>query len=147
MILSDRANAVFTEIFYQNSDKGFFDKEILRQYIQTVTNDYNNSERLVSEILYHYDTNKDEKLDFNDFIKYYIDLIHKEENTVWNHIKNLDYRYDLRKCDAAFDEDSGINYIENNKKEYMPRAFLSNNKNYFNIIFEFLNNKNSEIIF
>ena len=145
MILSDRANAVFTEIFYQNSDKGFFDKEILRQYIQTVTNDYNNSERLVSEILYHYDTNKDEKLDFNDFIKYYIDLIHKEENTVWNHIKNLDYRYDLRKCDAAFDEDSGINYIENNKKEYMPRAFLSNNKNYFNIIFEFLNNKNSDI--
>ena len=145
LLLTDRANAVFTELFYHYSYNDYMDKDIFKQYIQTATYDYNNSERLVLEIFHNYDNDKDDKLSFNDYIKYYIDLINKEEYTVWTHIKNLDYRYDLKKSNANLDNDSGINYIENDKSDYMPRAFLSSNKEYFNVIFELMNSKNNDI--
>ena len=141
-LLSDRANAVFTEIFYQYSDKGFIDKDIFRQYIQNATLDINNSERYINEIFHNYDRDKDDKLSFKEYIRYYIDLINENENVCWNHIFNFDYRFDLQKCDSLIDKDSNIYYIENEKTNFMPRSFLSNNKNYFDKIFDLMNHEN-----
>ena len=144
-LLSDRSNAVLTELFYQYCDKGYMDKDIFRQYLQNATLNMTNLERTLQEIFYKYDKDKDEKLNFNEFIWYYVELINNDEETSWIHIKNLDYRYDLQKCDATIENDSGIFYLENEKSEFMPRFFLSNDKEYFNKIFELMNHKNNEI--
>ena len=144
-LLSERSNAVLTEIFYQYCDKGYIDKDIFRQYLQNATLNMKNLERTLQEVFYKYDKDKDEKLNFNEFMWYYVELINNDEETSWIHIKNLDYRYDLQKCDATIENDSGIFYLENEKSEFMPRYFLSNDKEYFNKIFELMNHKNNEI--
>ena len=144
-LLSDRSNAVLTEIFYQYCDKGYMDKDIFRQYLQNATLNMKNIERTLQEVFFKYDKDKDEKLSFKEFIWYYVELFNNDEETSWIHIKNLDYRYDLQKCDATIENDSDIFYFENEKSNFMPRFFLSDNKEYFDKIFDLMNHKNNEI--
>ena len=84
--LTNIAINAFKTIFTIFSTNGKMSKQQSIQFIQTINenSDYVNK-------LFSYDSDKDGFLKFEDFIKYYYNLIKSDLNFVWNNLKKLGY--------------------------------------------------------
>ena len=84
--LTNIAINTFKTIFTIFSTNGKMSKQQSIQFIQTINenSDYVNK-------LFSYDSDKDGFLKFEDFIKYYYNLIKSDLNFVWNNLKKLGY--------------------------------------------------------
>ena len=84
--LTNIAINTFKTIFSIFSTNGKMSKQQSIQFIQTINenSDYVNK-------LFSYDSDKDGFLKFEDFIKYYYNLIKSDLNFVWNNLKKLGY--------------------------------------------------------
>ena len=118
--LTNKAINTFKNIFNLFSYNEKMNKEQSINYFQ-------NSEWKNQEELFLYDKDKDGFILFEDFIKYYYDLINKNLNEVWEDLKKLGYNNYLN-------ENYDLDYLKNNKEEFEE-----------SIIFNFIQSTNLKI--
>ena len=108
--LTNKAINTFKNIFNLFSINGKMNEEQSINYFQTCGYDewkINNR----SYDLFVYDKDEDGFILFEDFIKYYYDLINKDLNDVWDNLEKLGYNNYLN-------ENYDLDYLKNNKEEF-----------------------------
>ena len=144
--LTERAKNVFIEIFYKIANKDSkIDNSSLLNFISQITGQLKVDMKNKNFIEMSKYKDKDGLIDINSFLKFYYNSSLKNESTVRNNLRNFDYRNDLMKINSSIDENCPLFYKENDKREFMPKFFISNNSDYFNKILELLQNENEEI--
>ena len=144
--LTERAKNVFIEIFYKIANKDSkIDNSGLLTFISQITGQLKVDMKNKNFIEMSKYKEEDGLIDINGFLKFYFNSSLKNESTVRNNLRNFDYRNDLMKINSAIEENSPLFYKENDKRELMPKYFISNNSDYFNKILELLENENEDI--
>ena len=144
--LTERAKNVFIEIFYKIANKDSkIDNSGLLTFISQITGQTKVDSKNKNFIEMSKYKENDGLIDINGFLKFYYNSSLKNEKTVRNNLRNFDYRNDLMKINSQIDKNCDLFYNENNKREFMPKFFISNDLNYFNKILELLENENEEI--
>jgi hypothetical protein len=104
--LTNKAINTFKNIFNLFSINGKMNKEQSINYFQTC-----GYGEWRSDELFVYDKDKDGFILFEDFIKYYYDLINEDLNDVWKDLEKLGYNNYLN-------ENYDLDYLKNNKEEF-----------------------------
>ena len=126
--LNPKALKAFKEVFEMFSTSGIMAKEDAANFIRCCLNDKCHAEdQRVKDLFEKYDTDKDDILKEEDFIKFYYDSSMRKPAVVWANLKALNYREDLTK----YTDDSGIEIEE----EDLARNIIVKSKSQFNLIF------------
>ena len=118
--LTNKAINTFENIFNLFSINGKMNKQQSINYFQNCGNDEEEWEidYRINE-LFVYDKDEDGFILFQDFIKYYYDLINKDLNEVWNNLEKLEYNNYLN-------ENYDLDYLKNNKEEFEESIIFNN---------------------
>ena len=108
--LTNKAINTFKNIFNLFSINGKMNKEQSINYFQTCGYDEMMNYFKIDE-LFVYDKDKDGFILFEDFIKYYYDLINQDLYEVWDNLEKLGYNNYLN-------ENYDLDYLKNNKEEF-----------------------------
>ena len=106
--LTNKAINTFKNIFNLFSINGKMNKEQSINYFQTC---YEWDVNFKINELFVYDKDKDGFILFEDFIKYYYDLINQDLYEVWDNLEKLGYNNYLN-------ENYDLDYLKNNKEEF-----------------------------
>ena len=109
--LTNKAINTFKNIFDSFSINGKMNKEQSINYFTKCGYDEWVIEEYKINKLFLYDKDKDGFILFEDFIKYYYDLINKDLNEVWKNLEKLGYNNYLN-------ENYDLDYLKNNKEEF-----------------------------
>ena len=121
--LTNKINKIFKEIFDLYSSNGKMSKSQSEEFMEKIKRNNNSN---INE-LFLYDIDKDGYLLFEDFIKYYYDLIKSDIDIVWEDLNNLGYNNFLEK-----NEKYDLEYLQTHLNEFEQiNTILSN---YFTII-------------
>ena len=108
--LTNKAINTFKNIFNLFSINGKMNKEQSINYFTNCGYDEWESYNRIYK-LFVYDKDKDGFILFEDFIKYYYDLINEDLNYVWRNLEKLGYNNYLN-------ENYDLDYLKNNKEEF-----------------------------
>ena len=116
--LTNKAINTFKNIFDLFSINGNMNKEQSINYFTNFGYDEWRSNNRSKE-LFLYDKDKDGFILFEDFIKYYYDLINQDLKDVWYDLKKLGYNNYLN-------ENYDLDYLKNNKEEFEESIIFNN---------------------
>ena len=108
--LTNKAINTFKNIFNLFSINGKMNEEEAINYFTNCGYDEWESNDRIDD-LFVYDKDKDGFILFEDFIKYYYDLINQDLNYVWRNLEKLGYNNYLN-------ENYDLDYLKNNKEEF-----------------------------
>lgn len=142
---SPEAREVFKDVFNQFSTNGKMSREQLAQVItialnlcQTIAVDNPNFQLTFN----NYDTDRDNMITLTEFLNIYLETIRENnEDTVWTYLKNFNYRNDLRKISEPLKKEPFMN----DKAELMPRHILSQESDYFQLLFNMQKEKDYDV--
>ena len=96
---------------------------------------YENDDR-IQTLFNQFDSNKDGRLDMEDFLEFYRTRANSHEFVVWNNLNYKGYGSDLTR-----DSDGGKSV----KEEDLPRVFIVKDKEYFHLLFKVQSSPDTEI--
>jgi ubiquitin C-terminal hydrolase len=133
---------IFESWFEKYNTNGKMGKEDCAKFIKAVTNcreEITLDDHRISFLFGTYDRNKDDLLEREEFLQFYIECVVKPEKRkiVWDNMKSMGIRNDLKKMSEPYS-------VYNNDKTLLPRYQLSHNEEFFNTIF-YLQDLNEEI--
>ena len=108
-------NKIFKEAFDSFSTNGRMSKEQSLNYLKSIKRKNNENKKLFS-----YDIDNDEFLLFEEFLKYYYDLIKKNSNHVKKDLNNLGYN-------NIFNNNYDLYYLQSHLDEFEKYKTISNN--------------------
>ena len=118
--LTNKAINTFKNIFDLFSINGKMNKEQSINYFTKCGYDEWVIEEYKINKLFLYDKDKDGFIFFEDFIKYFYDLINQDLNGVWDDLEKLGYNNYLN-------ENYDLDYLKNNKEEFEESSIIFNN--------------------
>ena len=81
----------------------------------------------------------------DDFIIFHANLAEEKKDKLYMNLEHLGYTKTLEYYFSDIPKNSPLYYEENNIKEYMPRYFIGNNKEYMSKLFQFAKSDNKLI--
>ena len=90
-------------------------------------------------------TNNKNHLTIDDFLLYFANMAQENIDITYKFLENLGYTKSLDYYLNVIEKDNILYYEKNNKKELMPRYFISNNIKYLKKLFNVLQTDNEEI--
>ena len=92
------------------------------QFISSILKkEVNEDDERINSLFSNYNINKDGLLLFEEFLKFYFDLIKKKSNFVWNNLYSLGYNNLL-----DYNKEIDYDYILNNLEEFEKNDIFSN---------------------
>ena len=147
--LMDKFLEVLGEIYNKYAKDGKLDINNYKQFFHQAMNfDSSNNPNMESQgiaTFHKFDMGNKGYWTCDDFIMYYGSAIEQNENAVFIHLMNLGYTMTLDHYLSPIKKESPLYYEPNNVKEYMPRYFIGNNKEYMSKLFTFAKYDNKEI--
>lgn len=124
---------VFNEWYDNYSTDGKMTREDCAKFVKAVTNardDIAPDDHRVNFLFSTYDLENLGYCPRDGFVSFYVDATRKPEkkNTVWENLKNMGYRNDLKRLDEPYE-------FHNIDKTVLPRYKLAHNESFFNTIF------------
>ena len=96
--------------------------------------------------LFHkFDMSKKGYWGVDEFILFHANLAMEKKNHIYHNLEFLGYAKTLDYYFSKIQKSSPLYYEENNVKEYMPRYFIANNKEYMSKLFMFAKYDNKQI--
>ncbi|CAD8119650.1 unnamed protein product [Paramecium sonneborni] len=136
--LSEQAKVAFTEIFNEFSTDGKMTKEDCTRFVTGCTgNPCSIEDANIQRTFEQYDKDKDSILTLQDFFDFYTDSARSKKSTVWLNLQTLHYRNDLIRGDK-------VPLPQINAQE-LPRGQIVQNQEYLDLLFELLQNSNSQV--
>ena len=89
------------------------------------------------DAFHKYDTDNNGYWTFENFSLFFIVSLQNKKNAIKTNLTNLGYSPNLDSYIRPLDNSSPLYYEENNVKEFMPRYFIGNNKQYMEILFTY----------
>ena len=146
--LTDKFLEVLKEIFNRYSKDDKLDITNFKIYYNHSQNLNSNSTSKESEAIaefHKYDMGNKGYLTCDDFIIFYGNECQTKGDFIGHILVNLGYTKSLDYYLAPLKKDSIFYYEENNVKEYMPRYFIGNNKEYMSKLFKYAKDENKFI--
>ena len=147
--LSPKFEKILQEIFYKYAKEGKLDFNNFKKYFKTLYYDnYDNDkiEKETNETFNILDDFKKGYLTFQNFLTYFESTKNKGAGQHLIGIFNQGYAPTLDYFLSPLSKESPLYYEENEVKEYMPRYFIGNNKEYMEKLFSFAKYENQSIL-
>ena len=94
-------------------------------------------EKASEDAFHKYDTDKNGYWTFENFSLFFIVSLQNKKTAIKTNLSNLGYTPTLDSYIRPLDNSSPLYYEENNVKEFMPRYFIGNNKQYMEKLFTY----------
>ena len=139
--LTDKSTAIFAEIYYKYATNGKLDIQDFKHYFKDATLvDINEASVKIGACnnFNKFDNGKKNYWTLEEFIDFHLDALKRgKENSIYINLIHLGYRRDLEHFNSPISKESNIYYEENNVKEYMPRYFIGNSRDYMSKLFKY----------
>ena len=146
--LTDKFLEVLREIFNKYSDDGKMDINNYKIYFNNAMN-YSSLETTMEikaiSTFHTFDMGKKGYWTIDDFINFHANSVQEKKNAIFLNLQNLGYTKSLDYYFGPLKKDSLLYYEENNVKEYMPRYFIGNNRQYMSKLFSYAKYENKTI--
>lgn len=136
--LNDKLLEALREIYYRYAKNDKIDINDYKEYFNHAMNfDLKDTsfEKKACESFHKYDSGNKGYWTVDDFIMFHANAAKKNKDSLYINLMNMGYTKSLDYYMAPIKKDSELYYEENNVKEYMPRYFIGNNKEYMGKIF------------
>ena len=148
-VISPKYEQVIREIFYRYAKDGKIYYDNFKKYYINFFNDsitIESQEKECKENFNKIDSEKKGYLTFNDLLNDFETRKNTNYNSFYLGLYNFGYIGTLDYYLSPINSDSPLFYKENNVKEYMPRYFIGNNKEYMGKLFNFAKYDNKNIL-
>ena len=139
--LTDKFVEILGEIYHRYAKEDKLDINNYKQFFHHAMNfDSSNKPEMENQgiaTFHKYDMGNKGYWSCDEFIIYYANVVEQKENGVFIHLTNLGYTKTLDYILIPLKKDSPLYYEPNNVKEYMPRYFIGNNKEYMGKLFAY----------
>ena len=146
--LTDDYFNVVVEIFNKYAKEGKIDiksfKLFYNNWMNVAESDTSYENEAIS-LFHKFDTAKKGYWGVDDFIIFQANLAEEKKTRIYINLQYLGYTKTLDYYFSEIKKDSPLYYEENNVKEYMPRYFIGNNKEYMSKLFMFAKYDNKQI--
>ena len=148
--LTPRFETILNEIFYKFAKEGKLDinnfENFFRCSLRVDHSKFNELKKGAIDAFNKFDVGNKGFWSFENFSLFFISSLGKKSSSIYLNLSNLGYASTLDYYLEPINDDSPLYYQVNNVKEFMPRYFIANNKEYTEKIFEFAKNDNKNII-
>ena len=146
--LTDKFLEVLREIFNRFAKDGKLDIVNFKKYFNASMNliaTNTSLENTAIEAFHKFDMGKKGYWTLDDLILFQGSAIESKQNSIFLNLNNLGYTRSLDYYLAPLKKDCPLYYEENNVKEFMPRYFIGNNKEYMGKLFILAKNEDKSI--
>ena len=146
--ISPKFQEVLQEIFNKFAKDGKLDINSFRNFfiVSMGVKTFGNMETMADLAFYKFDDDKKGYWSFENFSKFFFDPLSSKRDSINTNLINHGYTPNLEYYLSPLNKSSPFYYEENNVKEYMPRYFIGNNKQYMDKIFSFAKDKDKNIV-
>ena len=139
---------ILQEVFLKYSKDEKMDYLNFKQFFNNYFNNNYNVDTIEKDAKEQFNKADPEKkgyLTYQDYLNFYDTLMHSNYSCLYG-FYNLGYTSTLDYYLSPIKKDSPFYYQENNKKEFMPRYIIGNNKEYMGKLFSFARYENKDIL-
>ena len=134
----EEVKKIFNEWFDKYSEDNKMYKRNIAEFIKDATKSREDISYDDARVLQLLINSKEEYIERDEFVNWYIEAAKKKKNVVINNIRNMGYRSDFVKFNESY-------YIENSNKDVMIRYKLGNNINFVLKLFDLMNLENGNL--
>ena len=146
--LTEKFLEVIREIYDRHTKGGKLDINNFKEYFNHAMNyDLKDTalEKKACESFHKYDSGNKGYWSIDDFIMFHANACKKNKDSLYVNLMNMGYTKSLENYLLPIKKESELYYEENNVKEYMPRYFIGNNKEYMGKLFFYAKNDDKSI--
>ena len=139
---------ILREIFYKFAKDSKLNLENYKNYFRASVRveALAEMEKTAEESFHKFDSNKKGFWTFENFSLFFIYSLDSKKSSIYKNLANLGYTQTLDYYLSQLNNSSPLYYEENNVKEFMPRYFIGNNKEYIEKLFSYAKSEDKKIL-
>ena len=139
---------ILREIFYKFAKDSKLNLENYKNYFRASVRveALAEMEKTAEESFHKFDPNKKGFWTFENFSLFFVYSLDSKKASIYKNLANLGYTHSLDYYLSPLNSSSPLYYEENNVKEFMPRYFIGNNKDYIDKLFSYAKSEDKNIL-